>query len=212
MKNARKPRAAAAHLRPQAEERSGTLIGYARVSTLEQSLDLQVDALKAAGVAAENIHVERVSGVSRKRPALEAAVLGAKRGDVLVAWKLDRVARSLFDLLTLLRNMQERGIELRTISGGIDTTTPAGRLMINIMGTLAEFERDLIVERTRAGMDAFRKRGGRVGRERKIKDKDVPEIRRMHAEGASVAEIARRYKVSHETIRARALRDQKQDN
>jgi DNA invertase Pin-like site-specific DNA recombinase len=145
------------------------LIGYARISKADgsQSLDLQRDALAAAGVAPERVYEDRASGARDDRPGLEACLQALRDGDVLVIWKLDRLGRTLTHLVGTVQALAERGIGLRVLNGQgaeIDTTTPAGRLIFGLFATLAEFERDLIRERTLAGLAAARARGRRGGR------------------------------------------------
>lgn len=145
------------------------LIGYARVSKADgsQSLDLQRDALAAAGVAPERVYEDRASGARDDRPGLEACLQALRDGDVLVIWKLDRLGRTLTHLVGTVQALAERGIGLRVLNGQgaeIDTTTPGGRLIFGLFATLAEFERDLIRERTLAGLAAARARGRRGGR------------------------------------------------
>lgn len=145
------------------------LIGYARVSRADgsQSLDLQHDALRAAGVATAGLYEDRASGIRDGRPGLEACLRALRPGDVLVVWKLDRLGRSLAHLVTTVQDLSARGIGLRVLTGQgaeIDTATPAGRMIFGIFATLAEFERDLIRERTLAGLSAARARGRKGGR------------------------------------------------
>jgi DNA invertase Pin-like site-specific DNA recombinase len=137
-------------------------IGYARVSTADQSLDLQRDALLAAGC--ERIYAETVSGARIDRPELARALDGLRRGDALVVWKLDRLGRSLKDLVALVEAIGAKGAGLVSLSDPIDTTSAQGRLVFSIFAALAEFERSLIVERTRAGLAAARARGRMGGR------------------------------------------------
>ncbi len=145
------------------------LIGYARISKADgsQSLDLQRDALIAAGVPAERIYEDQASGARDDRPGLEACLRSLREGDVLVVWKLDRLGRTLTHLVNTVRDLSDRGIGLRVLTGQgaeIDTTTSAGRMIFGIFATLAEFERDLIRERTMAGLAAARARGRKGGR------------------------------------------------
>lgn len=145
------------------------LIGYARVSKADgsQSLDLQRDALGAAGVAPGQIYADEASGKRDSRPGLEACLKALRDGDVLVIWKLDRLGRDLKHLVTTVQDLAERGIGLRVLAGQgaeIDTTTPAGKLIFGIFASLAEFERELIRERTMAGLAAARARGRKGGR------------------------------------------------
>ena len=137
-------------------------IGYVRVSTKEQSFDLQVDALQQAGC--DKLYREVVSGARTERPGLDQVVDRLRAGDVLVIWKLDRLGRSLKHLVELVNTLRERGIGLQSLNDPIDTTTPQGRLSFNLFASLAEFERDLIRERTQAGLSAARARGRNGGR------------------------------------------------
>ena len=137
-------------------------IGYARVSTKDQSLDLQVDALQEAGC--EEVYKEVASGARTARPVLDDLLTRLRADDVLVIWKLDRLGRSLKHLVTLTAELIEREIGLISLNDPIDTTTPQGRLIFNIFASLAEFERDLIRERTQAGLKAARARGRKGGR------------------------------------------------
>jgi DNA invertase Pin-like site-specific DNA recombinase len=139
-------------------------IGYARVSTREQSFNLQVDALRKAGC--EKVLQEVVSGAKAERPVLDALLADLRPGDVLVIWKLDRLGRSLRHLVELAGTLMERNVGLRSLNDPIDTTTPQGRLAFNLFASLAEFERDLIRERTQAGLIAARARGRMGGRPR----------------------------------------------
>ncbi len=138
------------------------LIGYARISTTNQNLDLQIDALKKAGC--EKIYQDQISGSAINRPALDELIQDIRKDDVLVIWKLDRLGRSFKDLITLVNNLLERGVGLKSLNDPIDTTTAQGRLIFNIFGSLAEFERERIRERTLAGLEAARLRGKKGGR------------------------------------------------
>lgn len=137
-------------------------IGYVRVSTKDQSFDLQIDALRKAGC--EKLYREVVSGARTERPVLDQVVDGLRACDVLVIWKLDRLGRSLKHLVELVNTLREHGIGLQSLNDPIDTTTPQGRLSFNLFASLAEFERDLIRERTQAGLSAARARGRNGGR------------------------------------------------
>lgn len=140
-------------------------IGYARVSTDEQNLDLQIEALRDAGCdRIVTDHAQSGTKAAESRVGFSEAMELLNNGDILVVWKLDRVGRSIADLIHLLKLFGDRGIEFRSLTDGIDTTTAGGRLVFHIMGALAEFERDLIQERTKAGLRAARKRGKRLGR------------------------------------------------
>lgn len=175
-------------------------IGYARVSTDEQSLDLQIDALRKAGVREDDLHVETVSGASSKRPELDWALSTLRPGDTFVVWKMDRIARSLTELLRRMRQVDEAGAGFKSLTESIDTTTPAGRLIMHVMGAIAEFERDLIVERTKAGMAAAKARGAQIGQPRKLDNKQVVEAQKMRDDGVSPKKIADHFGVSRGTI------------
>jgi len=142
------------------------IIGYARVSTLDQTLILQQDALSAAGCA--RIFTDTLSGARSDRPGLDEAIDHLRAGDVLVVWKLDRLGRSLKYLIEVIARLNEREIGFRSLTEQIDTTTPGGKLIFHIFGSLAEFERDLIRERTQAGLAAARARGRQGGRPKKL--------------------------------------------
>ncbi|MCY3657668.1 MAG: recombinase family protein [Caldilineaceae bacterium] len=145
-------------------------IGYARVSTHEQTLDLQIDRLRTAGCAPEHIHADTTAGHSCgiERPGLAAALAFARPGDQLVVWRLDRLGRSLRDLIEQVANLERHGIELVSLQESLDTATPAGRALFQICGVFAEFERNLISERTKAGLAAARARGRKGGRKPKL--------------------------------------------
>ena len=132
-------------------------IGYARVSTQDQELALQLDALEQAGC--EKIYQEKVSGAAKARPQLEALLEHLRNGDVVVVWKLDRLARSLKDLVSLVNQIQEKGASFQSVNDQIDTTSAHGKFTFHIFASLAEFERDIIRERTKAGLAAARARG-----------------------------------------------------
>lgn len=144
-------------------------IGYARVSTLEQNLDLQVNALKQAGC--EKIITDQVSGVSSERPGLNSLKEILRAGDTLVVWRLDRLGRSVLHLAQWTQELSEQGIGFKSLQESIDSTTPAGRLMLHFFAAVAEFERDIIRERTLAGLKAARARGRRGGRPKKLNAK-----------------------------------------
>lgn len=169
------------------------LIGYARVSTADQNPALQLDALTAAGC--ERLFEDRVSGTTTERPSLTEAVSYARKGDVLVVWKLDRLGRSLAHLIETVRLLDGKSVGFRSLTEGMDTTTPGGTLLFHMFGALAQFERDLISERTRAGLRAAEARGRQGGR-RAIVTPDRLERARAHMEaGLTVREAAARVKV-----------------
>ena len=176
------------------------VIGYARVSTEEQSLDLQVKALERAGCDPDDIYVEKVSGAASKRPMLSEAIADLRDGDTFIVWKMDRVARSLMDLLRRMKQIEEAGAVFKSITESIDTKSIGGRLLMNILGAIAEFERDLIQERTRAGVKRAQERGVRFGQPPKLNAKQIAEAQKMRSKGARVVEIAKRFDVSVQTI------------
>lgn len=175
----------------------GVLVGYARVSTAEQSLAMQREALTKAGVEPHRIHVDTASGVAAKRPGLAAALLDCVEGDTLVVWKLDRLGRSMIDLLNQIAALEDRGVRFRSITEGLDTTTAAGRLLMHVIGALAEFERGLIRERTLAGVAAARARGVKFGPSRKFSEDEADKLFR---EGRGVAEVSRMLGLSRNAL------------
>jgi len=149
------------------------IVGYQRVSTDDQDLSLQRDALIEAGVDPAHIYEDHRSGANPERPGLTACLKALRSGDILVVWRLDRLARSLRDLIRIADELEERNVGLRSLQEQIDTTTATGRLFFHLMGALAEFERNLIRERTMAGLEAARKRGRKPGRKRKLSPKQI---------------------------------------
>jgi DNA invertase Pin-like site-specific DNA recombinase len=181
-------------------------IGYARVSTDEQNLDLQLQALEAEGC--EIVHEDKASGVLNGRKGLGDALARCNEGDVLVVWKLDRLGRSLLDLVGLVEDLKTRGVGLKVLTGQgaqVDTTRPEGRMIFGILATLAEFERELIRERTKAGMAAAKRRGVRIGRPRKLSPYQLEQAAAMmDGGGKSRADVAALLGVNVATLR-RAL-------
>lgn len=178
-------------------------IGYARVSTYEQNLDMQRSALHAAGC--EIIHEDQgISGNVVSRPGLRRAMRKLESGDVLVVWRLDRLGRSLKDLIELMGKLQARGVGFYSLQEQINTSSAAGRFYLHMLGALAEFERELIRDRTRAGMRAARARGVRLGRPPKLTPEMVEQAREKLEEGRTLDKVAAEFKVSSLTLR-RAL-------
>ena len=181
-------------------------IGYARVSKTggAQNLDLQYDALTAAGVDKEVIYEDRASGKKDSRPGLEACLKALREGDTLVVWKLDRLGRDLHHLVSVVQELTNRGIGLRVLAGQgaqIDTTTPAGRLVFGIFAALAEFERELIRERTLAGLEAARARGRKGGRKFALTKAQVRLAQAaMQNRDTSVAELAKELRIKPVTL------------
>lgn len=137
------------------------LVGYARVSTAEQNLDLQIDALKRAGVPDDNLHVEKLSGAAARRPALDLAIKDLMAGDTLVVWRLDRLARSMRQLYAYLDRIYGKGAKFRSLQENFDFDTISGRFILGILGLVAEFERQIIAQRTQAGIAALKARKGK---------------------------------------------------
>ena len=176
------------------------IIGYARVSTNDQNLDAQTDALKATG--AERIFADKISGSKRDRPELDALLNQLRPGDVVVVVKYDRLARSLRDLLDLVEMIKNRGAGFRSLAEDIDTTTPAGRLVFHVFASIAQFERERIAERTKEGLEAARARGRIGGRPPALTAAQKTEVRRMRdEEQRAISEIARLFKISERTVR-----------
>lgn len=160
----------------------GSTVGYARVSTSDQNTDLQLDALAKAGV--EKVFTDHgVSGAKTERPELDKMLDYLRAGDTLLVWRLDRLGRSMQHLVSLVADLKKRGITFRSLSEGIDTSTANGELVFNIFASLASFERELIRERTSAGLTAARERGRLGGRPRKYDAKKVDLVKRLHAAG-----------------------------
>src|SRR5262245_4838827 len=179
------------------------LIGYARVSTLEQNLDLQIDALQKAGC--EKVFTDKMSG-AKTRPGLDEALTFLRPGDVLVVWKLDRLGRRTVKLIQLIEELKERGIGFKSLSNAIDTTTPEGMFIYRISSSFAELERDLARERTMAGLSAARARGRLWGRPQKLNDKQAKLAATMLEDPhTSIDEVCETFpNVSRRTIYRRA--------
>jgi DNA invertase Pin-like site-specific DNA recombinase len=175
------------------------LIGYARVSTNDQETATQVAALKAAGC--ERIYREKASGGRWDRPELHRLLDQLREDDVLVVWKLDRLSRSLRDVLTIMERLTEAKAGFRSLTEAIDTTTPAGRMMMQMVGAFAEFERAMLRERTKAGLDSARREGRIGGRRPKLTPQQQSEIRKMVSKGRkTAADAARLFKVHPATV------------
>ena len=175
------------------------LIGYARVSTQDQNLDLQIDALKQIGC--QKIYDDKISGTKDKRPGLELALKDLRAGDTLVVWKLDRLGRTLKGLIHLVTELNKKGIEFKSLKENIDTGAATGKLIFHIFGALAEFERDIIVERTRAGLDAARARGRLGGRKKKLTPSKIALAKKLHSDKTqSIQDICEMLDISRMTL------------
>jgi DNA invertase Pin-like site-specific DNA recombinase len=176
-------------------------IGYARVSRDEQSLDLQVDALTAAGCQPGDIYTDHgVSGKTVRRPQLDKCLAGLRAGDVFVVWKLDRLGRSLQHLIEVVTSLHDREVGFKSITEGMDTSTNQGRLVFHMFGALAEFERGLIIERTLAGLKAARTRGVIGGRQPALTVESARFAKSAVTSGMSISAVASALKVSRATI------------
>lgn len=174
-------------------------IGYARVSTQDQNLALQIDALQQQGC--ETIYQEKMTGTKTSRPELENCLKSLRKGDTLIVWKLDRLGRSLKDLLTIVNQLQERGVAFRSIKDNIETTSSTGRLIFHLFAALAEFEADIIRERTHAGLAASRARGRKGGRNEKLTVKDVAKAKAMLLDpDMTKTEVAAHFGITRKTL------------
>jgi DNA invertase Pin-like site-specific DNA recombinase len=174
-------------------------IGYARVSTDDQTLDLQRDALKKA--KCREIYEEHASGKNTARPQLEACLKSLRDGDTLTVWRLDRLGRSLGDLIRLTNEFKARGVGFASLTEQIDTRSPSGQLIFHVFGALAEFERNLIRERTLAGLKAARARGRKGGRPKKLSEKDLKTVRALLKSGdIPVSTVAEKFHVARSTL------------
>jgi DNA invertase Pin-like site-specific DNA recombinase len=174
------------------------LIGYARVSTEDQSLELQLDALRQAGCA--RVFTDKASASTIHRHGLSAAQSHLRKGDILVVWKLDRLGRSVKELVNLVGKLDQQGIQFRSLTDGIDTTTPHGRFFFHMMASLAQMERELIAERTKAGLDAARHRGRMVGRKRRMTPSKIESAKQLLGGGMPPREVANNLGVSIPTL------------
>lgn len=174
--------------------------GYARISTAGQTHDAQRDALLSAGVEPENLIVETISGAKKDRPRLEYLLDRVQPGDRITIWRLDRLGRSLSHLVQLVEDLTKREVAVRSLTEGIDASTSSGRMTLHIFGALAEFERELNRERTKAALEAARARGKPIGRPSPITKEQAEQIRRLDSEGRSQAQIARATGVSRPAV------------
>jgi DNA invertase Pin-like site-specific DNA recombinase len=188
-------------MKPPSPPETGELVGYARVSTADQKLDLQLDALKAAGVHPDRVHKDfAVSGARTTRKGLTNALRDVRAGDTLVVWKLDRLGRSVSDLLKKLEDLDRRGVGFRSLTESIDTTTAMGKLVLHMVAAMAQFERDLTRERTSAGMRSAKSRGVQLGALPKLSDKQKAQAKKMLLDSMTVVDVAKHFGVSTGTI------------
>lgn len=174
------------------------LIGYARVSTQDQNLDLQTGALQKAGC--KRIFEDRMSGSRAERPGLAQAQDSLRNGDTLVVWKLDRLGRSVKHLVNLVGELQKQGVQFKSLTDAIDTGTASGRFFFHVMASLAEMERELIVERTRAGLEVARQLGRMGGRKRQMTDSKIKAAKKLLASGVAARDVANNLGVSVPTL------------
>lgn len=174
------------------------LIGYARVSTQDQNLDLQSEALKRAGC--DRIYDDKASGSKIERVGLEQARAMLRQGDTLVVWKLDRLGRNLKQLVTMIEELHKEGIEFRSLTDSIDTSTPSGRFFFHVIASFAEMERELMIERTRAGLETARLLGRKGGRKRKLTESKVEAAKKLLASGIPPRDVAKNLGVSVPTL------------
>jgi DNA invertase Pin-like site-specific DNA recombinase len=191
---------------------TGTQLGYARVSTTHQSLDQQMDALTAAGVDTARVYTDKLSGTStrQERPGLAALLDYARQGDAIVVVGIDRLGRNAAEVMTTIRDLGERGIVLRSLREGIDTSNASGRMVAGVLASLAELELELGRERRTAARDARRARGQSIGRPKVLDDSKAALARRMHDSGESANTIAAALGVSRATV-YRVLAEQADD-
>ena len=173
-------------------------IGYARVSTQDQDLRLQYDALQQA--RCDKIYEDKASGANASREGLTRALEMMREGDCLVVWKLDRLGRSVKDLVAIVCDLEQRGVHFKCLTDQIDTSTTAGRFFFHVMASLAQMERDLTAERTRAGLDAARRQGRTGGRKRKMDDSKIATAKKLMQDGISPREVAKNLGVSIPTL------------
>jgi DNA invertase Pin-like site-specific DNA recombinase len=174
------------------------LIGYARVSTQDQNLELQIDALTKAGC--KKIFEDKISGSRSQRPGWAKAQEGLREGDTLVVWKLDRFGRSVKHLVDMVEELRQQGIQFKSLTEAIDTGTPSGRFFFHVMASLAQMERELTVERTRAGLEIARQLGRKGGRKRQMTDSKIKSAKKLLSSGVPPRDVASNLGVSVPTL------------
>jgi len=183
----------------------GELIGYARVSTDDQRLDLQLDALAQAGVVGQHLYTDKASGARSDRPGLLAAIKATRPSDVLVVWRLDRLARSTSELLKISDELQSRQVALRSLNEALDTSTASGKLIFTVFAAMAEFERNVIRERTMAGLRSAKEKGRRGGRKPKLTSAKLRMARTLLGDPMTTMEQVAEQMGVHRTTLYRAL-------
>jgi DNA invertase Pin-like site-specific DNA recombinase len=179
-------------------ENKNMLIGYARVSTDDQKLELQLDALKTA--KCKRIFTDKLGGSRKERPGLNDALSHLRSGDTLIVWKLDRLGRTVKGLVDLISELEEQGVNFKSLTDGIDTTTSAGRFFFHVMASLAQMERELTLERTKAGLIAARKLGRVGGRKRIMTDSKINSARKLLASGHTPKDVSHDLGISIATL------------
>lgn len=174
------------------------LIGYARISTHDQNLDLQLEALAKAGC--QKVFEDKISGTRAERPGLAKALEMLREGDTLVVWKLDRLGRSVKQLVDLVGGLHKQGVQFKSLTDAIDTGTSSGRFFFHVMASLAEMERELTVERTRAGLEIARQLGRKGGRKRQMTDSKIESAKKLLANGVPPKDVAKNLGVSVPTL------------
>ncbi|MDD2468994.1 MAG: recombinase family protein [Desulfobulbus sp.] len=174
------------------------LIGYARVSTQDQNLELQHEALNKAGC--QKIFEDKISGARADRPGLVMALEMLREDDTLIVWKLDRLGRSVKQLVGLVSDLQKQGVQFKSLTDSIDTSTPSGRFFFHVMASLAEMERELTIERTRAGLETARKYGRKGGRRPKMTESKIESAKKLLASGIPPKDVAKNLGVSIPTL------------
>ena len=174
------------------------LIGYARVSTQDQTLDLQIDALTKAGC--KKLFDDKISGSSKERPGLTKALEMLREGDTLVVWKLHHLGRSVKNLVDLIGDLHKQSVQFKSLTDAIDTGTPSGRFFFHVMASLAEMERELTVERTRTGLEVARQLGRKGGRKRQMTDSKIESAKKLLVSGIPPRDVAKNIGVSVPTL------------
>lgn len=190
----------------QAPANQLNLVGYARVSTEDQKLDLQLQALRAHGVPDGNIHVEKVSAASKKRPELDLAIKALRENDVLVIWRLDRIARNVRELYRRIDQINSAGASFHSLTERFDFSTATGKLILGFLGLMADFERQLTIERTKAGIAAWKARGGKPGRQITFTPAKQAKAREMVKQGKTIRAVAAHFGVSPSLLHQRGIK------